>query len=324
LPGYADVVTASQRLAGQAVVTPLLENQALNAATGGRLFIKPEVLQRTGSFKFRGAFNRIASLPDEDRVNGVIAYSSGNHAQGVAAAAQIHGIPSVIVMPADAPRIKVENTRSYGAEVVLYDRYHEVREEVTARIQQERGLSLVKPYDDPFVIAGQGTCGLEIARQAEALGARLDSVLICCGGGGLAAGSALALRELSPRTEIYTVEPEDFDDTARSLLAGRRLSNNPGLRSSCDALLAPMPGELTFALNKQLLTGGLAVSEVEVTAAMLAAFRNLKLVVEPGGAVALAAALSGKLETRGRTIAVVLSGGNVDVDAFCRLVGNAT
>ncbi|MDX1710063.1 MAG: threonine/serine dehydratase [Rhodovibrionaceae bacterium] len=320
LPGYDDVVAASERLAGLAVKTPLLESPQLNALAGGRILIKPEVLQRTGSFKFRGAFNRISTLPEEARRNGIIAYSSGNHAQGVAAAAQLQGIAATIVMPADAPRIKVENTRSYGAEVILYDRYHEVREDVTARLREERGSTLVKPYDDPFVIAGQGTCGLEIARQAEAMGAELDAVLICCGGGGLSAGSALALRRLSPHTDIYTVEPEGFDDTARSIEAGERVANPAGGGSICDALLAPTPGELTFTLNKDLLSGGLAVSDDEVTTAMRTAFQMLKLVVEPGGAVALAAVLSGKLDLAGRTVAVVLSGGNVDAETFCRLV----
>jgi threonine dehydratase len=320
LPGYADVVAASERLAGLAVETPLLENPGLNALTGGRIFIKPEVLQRTGSFKFRGAYNRVSTLPPDARDSGIVAYSSGNHAQGVAAAAQLRGIPATIIMPADAPRIKMENTRSYGAEVILYDRYHEVREEVAARIQEESGAYLIKPYDDPFIIAGQGTCGLEIAHQAEARGVQLDAALICCGGGGLSAGSALALRELSPQTEIYTVEPEGFDDMARSLETGRRMQIPDDVRSICDALLTPKPGELTFELGRRLLNGGLAVSDSEAVSAMRTAFRLLKLVVEPGGAVALAAALTGKLEIAGRNVAVVLSGGNVDEQTFCRLI----
>lgn len=324
LPSFTEVETAAERLAGHAVSTPLLESPALNARCGGRVLLKAETLQRTGSFKFRGAYNRIAMIPEEERSAGVVAYSSGNHAQGVAAAAALLGVPAVIVMPADAPAIKIENTRGYGAEVVLYERSGEAREALGERIARERGATLVRPYDDPGVIAGQGTCGLEIARQAEALGARLDAVLICCGGGGLSAGSALALRRLTPETEIYTVEPAGFDDTARSLAAGERLANAPDVRSFCDALLAPMPGELTFAINRTLLTGGLAVTDSEVADAMVYAFRTLKLVVEPGGAVSLAAVLAGKLPLDGRTVAVTLSGGNVDPESYAEVLAKAS
>jgi threonine dehydratase len=319
-PTFADVEAAAARLAGWAVVTPLLEFPALDERVGGRVLIKPEVLQRTGSFKFRGAYNKIRQLPEAKRPAGVIAYSSGNHAQGVAAAARLLGVPATIVMPADAPAIKIENTRGHGAEVLLYDRYRDAREEVAARLVAERGASLVRPYDDPDIIAGQGTCGLEIARQAAALGQRLDAVLVCCGGGGLTAGVALALAELSPGTAIHTVEPAGFDDTARSLAAGRRVTNDPRASSICDALLAPTPGELTFAINRERVTGGLAVTEDETRAAMAYAFRHLKLVVEPGGAVALAAVLAGKIKTRGRTLALTLSGGNVDPDVFASVI----
>ena len=319
-PTFADIEAAAERLAGKAVVTPLLELAALNTQLGGRVLIKPESLQRTGSFKFRGAYNRLSQLPEAARAAGVVAYSSGNHAQGVAAAAALIGMPATIVMPADAPAIKIENTRGYGAEVVLYDRYHEVRETVAEAIMAERGATLVRPYDDPDIITGQGTCGLEIARQAAALGAAIDTLLVCCGGGGLVSGTALAMAELSPATAVYAVEPEAFDDTARSLSAGRRLENDPAARSICDALLAPRPGEMTFALNQRLLAGGLAVSDAEVATAMAYAFRNLKLVVEPGGAVCLAALLAGRIETRGKTIALTLSGGNVDAASFCRIL----
>ncbi len=320
LPSFADIEAAAARLAGQAVVTPLLEFPALNSELGGRVLIKPETLQRTGSFKFRGAYNKITQLPRKARAAGVVAYSSGNHAQGVAAAAALLGVPAAIVMPSDAPAIKIDNTRGYGAEVVLYDRYQEVREGVAKALAEQRGATLVPPYDDPDIIAGQGTCGLETARQAAALGARLDAMLVCCGGGGLVSGTALAMAELSPETALYSVEPDGFDDTARSLAAGRRLENAPDARSFCDALLAPTPGALTFALNRRLLAGGLAVSDAEAGAAMAYAFRHLKLVVEPGGAVALAAVLSRRFDVRGRTVALTLSGGNVDPKIFADAV----
>lgn len=312
LPDFADVQAAALALAGRAVVTPLLEYPELNERLGGRLLIKPEVLQRTGSFKFRGAYNRLSRIPEAERARGVLAYSSGNHAQGVAAAAQLLGLPATIVMPEDAPAIKVANTRAYGAEIVFYDRYSQAREAIAEGLLAESGATLVKPYDDPAVIAGQGTCGLELVHQAEGRGARLDAVLLCCGGGGLSSGSALAIKQLSPDTEVYSVEPEQFDDTARSLASGQRERNDPAARSICDALLAPTPGELTFALNSRLLSGGLAVSDGEVMAAMAYAFRKLKLVVEPGGAVCLAAVLAGKVALAGRAVALTLSGGNVD------------
>ena len=315
-PSFADVEAAAGRLAGHAVATPLLSSPALDRRVGGRVLLKAETLQRTGSFKFRGAYNRISQIPEDARPAGVVAYSSGNHAQGVAAAAALLGVSATIVMPEDAPAIKLANTRGYGAEVVLYDRFTEVREEICAEIAARRGATIVRPFDDPAIIAGQGTCGLEIARQAAALDAELDAVLICCGGGGLTAGCALALAELSPRTAIYTVEPEAFDDTARSLAAGARVANDPAARSFCDALLAPTPGELTFAINRRLVTGGLSVSDAEVAAAMAYAFRTLKLVVEPGGAVALAALLSERLDARGKTVALTLSGANVDPQTY--------
>ncbi len=319
-PEFAEVAAAAKRLAGQAVETPLLESSALNEALGGRVLIKAETLQRTGSFKFRGAYNKISQLPEAAKAAGVVAYSSGNHAQGVAAAAALRGVRATIVMPADAPAIKIDNTRSHGAEVLLYDRASEVREAVAARLVEERGATLVRPYDDPDIIAGQGTCGLEIARQAAAKEARLDAVLIPCGGGGLTAGCAIALAQASPWSEVHTVEPEGFDDTARSLAAGRRQKNQAVTRSFCDALLASTPGELTFAVNQRLVRGGLAVSDAEVARAMAYAFRTLKLVVEPGGAVALAALLARRFDARGKTIAIVLSGGNVDPETLAHAI----
>ena len=320
LPTFADIEAAGERLAGRAVATPLLASPALDERLGGRILIKAETLQRTGSFKFRGAFNKISRIPAGRRAGGVVAYSSGNHAQGVAAAARLLGVPAVIVMPRDAPAIKIANTRGYGAEVVLHERASQARAALAEEIVAERGGTLVRPYDDPEIMAGQGTCGLEIARQAAALGAELDAVLVCCGGGGLTSGIALALEALSPGTEIYAVEPEGFDDTARSLAAGERLSNAPGASSFCDALLSPRPGALTFEINRRRLAGGLAVSDAEVAAAMAYAFRELKLVVEPGGAVALAALLSGRVDAKGKTVAITLTGANVDPETFAKVI----
>lgn len=320
LPVFADVAAAADRLAGQAVRTPLLENQQLNEHCGGRVLIKPEILQRTGSFKFRGAFNLLSQLSEEQRAAGVVTCSSGNHAQGVASAAAILGLKAVIVMPSDAPQIKIRNTQGYGAEVVFYDREKESREEIVADIAGKTGMIFAPPYDHPHTIAGQGSCGLEVAEQAAELGARLDNMLVCCGGGGLTAGISLALSERSPATKIYAVEPAGFDDTARSLLAGQRLRNEREGGSICDAILTPTPGEITFAINKRLLSGGLSVTETEVREAVRFAFNRLKLVVEPGGAVALAAALNGKIETQGKTTAITLSGGNVDPALFAEIL----
>jgi threonine dehydratase len=290
----------------------LLAGTPLDERTGGRLLLKLETLQHMGSFKFRGAYNRLSQLDAGQRATGVVAFSSGNHAQGVAYAARLLGIPATIVMPADAPRVKMQNTLALGAEVITYDRLRESREEIAARLASMRGAVLVPSFDDPAVIAGQGTVGLEIAEQAAEFGVNLDDVIVCTSGGGLVAGTALAIGALSPATRVWTAEPEGHDDHRRSLAAGRRESNPPGTRSFCDALLAPEPGELTFEINRRLLAGGLAVSDAEVRAAIACAARDLKLVVEPGGAVALGAVLAGRLETRGRTVAVVLSGGNVD------------
>ena len=314
LPTFADVEAAAERLAGVARRTPLLESDLLNDQVGGRLLVKAEPLQRTGSFKFRGAYNTISQLGGRP----IVAFSSGNHAQGVALAAKLLDVPATIIMPSDAPKIKQENTRAYGAELRLIDRYRDNREEIGAEIARTTGAALVRPYDEPMVIAGQGTVGLEIAEQADEIGASLDAVVICCGGGGLAGGSCLALHELCPNASLYSAEPNGFNDTMRSLKAKERVGNEPGAKSICDALMAPMPGEITFPINQLYLTGGLAVSDDEVLGAMATAFQMLKLVLEPGGAVALAAVLSGKIEIEGRTVAVVASGGNVDQITFQR------
>jgi threonine dehydratase len=316
LPTFADVEAAAERLRGIAVRTPLLESEALNERGGGRVLLKAECLQRTGSFKFRGAYNTISQID----ASAVVAYSSGNHAQGVAAAARLLGKAATIVMPADAPAIKVENTRAYGAEVRLYDRQRESREEIGAEIAARTGAALIKPYDDPRIIAGQGTAGLELARQVRDQGAAADLGLVPCGGGGLIAGCAIALTKAFPDIAIYAVEPDGLDDTRRSLAAGQRIANAPGATSICDSLLLPTPGELTFALNRQLLAGGLTVSDDEVRSAIAFAFRHLKLALEPGGAVALAAVLSRRLPLEGRTVAVVLSGGNVDPVLFAAAI----
>jgi threonine dehydratase len=316
LPELADIEAAAQRLHGVVRKTPLLESDALNALVGGRLLCKAECLQHTGSFKLRGAYNAISQLAGQP----VVAYSSGNHAQGVAAAAKLLGVPATIVMPADAPAIKIANTRALGAEIRLYDRGREVREEIGAEIARRTGAALVKPYDDPRIIAGQGTAGLEAAEQLRAQGTVVDAALFPSGGGGLIAGCSIALAAAFPEVQIFAVEPEGFDDTARSLAAGERVANAEGQQSVCDALLAPLPGELTFALQQRYLAGGLAVSDAEVFRAMAAAFTYLKVVVEPGGAVALAAALSGRFEARGRTVLVMLSGGNVDAGLFAAVL----
>jgi threonine dehydratase len=316
LPSLTEIHAAAEKLAAVAVETPLLQAPALDRRTGGHVLIKAEMLQRTGSFKFRGAYNKISRIAPALRHKGVVAFSSGNHAQGVAAAAQLLNTPATIVMPADAPAIKIENTRGYGASVVLYDRDTGDREAVAAEIVARTGATLVRPYDDPDIIAGQGTIGLELVRQAEALGCRLDLVLTPCSGGGLMAGCATAVKALSPQTRLMTVEPQDFDDMARSLASGHRQTNKPGRRSICDALMSPTPGILTFRINQRLTEAGLAVSDAEVQQAMAFAFRELKLVVEPGGAVPLAAVLSGKVEAAGQTIALVLSGGNVDAATY--------
>jgi threonine dehydratase len=321
LPDIDDVRAAAKRLQGEVIATPLLSSSLVDARLGGRLLIKAECLQRTGSFKYRGAYNALMQLEPQRRQAGVVAYSSGNHAQGVAAAAQRLDIPATIVMPADAPAIKVANTRGYGAEIVFYDRYTESREAIAQRIAHERGAELLPPYDDARIIAGQGTIGLEIAAEAQARGLTLDAVVASCSGGGLVTGCALAIKAATPATAIYAAEPQGLDDMRRSLEAGQRVTNDPAARSICDALLAPTPGEITFALARPLLAGSIAVSDDLVRHAMAVAFEDYKLVLEPGGAAALAAVLSGQLDIKGKTIAVVASGGNVDRALFAAALG---
>jgi threonine dehydratase len=320
LPTAADVDVAAQRLAGVALRTPLVTSPVLDAVTQGRVFLKAEILQRTGSFKFRGAYNKLSSIPQHDRARGVVAFSSGNHAQGVAAAAKLLGMPAVIVMPSDAPRPKRERTAALGAEVVLYDRVRENRQTIAQEIAQKRGAALVPPYDDPLIIAGQGTAGREIIEDLAALELAPDAVVVTASGGGLTAGIALAVKARVPEARVYTAEPEGFDDHARSFRSGAREKNAALTGTICDALMAQTPGELTFAINRTLVTEGAAVSDEEVGAAVAFAFRELKLVVEPGGAVALAALLSGKIDVKGKIAVAVLSGGNVDPGLFYKLV----
>ncbi|MEO0822147.1 MAG: threonine/serine dehydratase [Pseudomonadota bacterium] len=315
--GIDEIRAAAGRLDGVAVETPLLESPLLNRVAGRRVLVKAECLQLTGSFKFRGAWSALTDLAEPARARGVIAYSSGNHAQGVAHAAERLGVPAVIVMPADAPALKRRNTEAHGAEVVPYDRANrESREAKGQAIAAARGLSLVKPYDDLRVIAGQGTCGLEIARQAAAAGVRTGDVLVCTGGGGLASGISLALAEEAPGLRVRTAEPEGFDDWARSLAAGRRERNASETGSICDAILTPMPGELPWPILAPRAGPGLAVSDAEVMRAMALAFLRLKLVLEPGGAVALAAALFRREAIAGDTVICLASGGNVDPAVF--------
>jgi len=320
LPTAADVDAAAARLRGVALHTPLISSPVLDALTGGRVFLKAETLQRTGSFKFRGAYNKLSSLAPDARAGGVVAFSSGNHAQGVAAAAKLLSMPAVIVMPSDAPRPKRERTAQLGAEVVLYDRVRDDREAIARGIADERHAVLVPPYDDPLIIAGQGTAGREIVEDLAVLGLVPDIVIVNASGGGLTAGVALAVKARVPDAKVLTAEPAGFDDHARSFASGKRETNAALSGTICDALMAQSPGRITFEINRALVGAGVSASDEEVGRAVAFAFRELKLVVEPGGAVALAALLAGKIDVRGKIVVAVLSGGNVDPELFSRLV----
>jgi len=321
LPTAGDVDAAARRLDGVAVRTPLINAPVLDARLGARVFLKAETLQRTGSFKFRGAYNKIASIPREKRAAGVVAYSSGNHAQGVADAARLCDTRATIVMPADAPRAKRARTAALGAEIVSYDRDREDRAAIAGRIAAERGATLVPPYDDPLIIAGQGTIGREIVEDLARLGLVPDLVVIGASGGGLAAGISLGVKAKVPQAVLYTVEPEGFDDTLRSFRSGRRERNARHSGTICDALMSATPGELTFPITQSLIGQGLTASDAEVASAVRYAFEELKLVVEPGGAIGLAALLAGKLDVKGKVVVGVLSGANVDAELFAKLIG---
>lgn len=309
---------AAARLHSHARRTPLLNSPFLDDIARRRVFIKPECLQHTGSFKFRGAFNAVSALEPAVRDQGVLAFSSGNHAQGVALAAAMHNVPSTIIMPADAPRLKIDNTTALGAEVILYDRATEDRDKIGARLSKDRGLTLIKPFDNPMVIAGQGTTGLEIAEDAATLGIKDADVLVCCGGGGLTSGIALALEKNAPTLRVRPVEPEGFDDVARSLRSGSIERNAATSGNICDAIITPQPGDLTFPILKRLCGPGIAISEHNALQAMAHAFLRLKLVAEPGGAAALAAALFHGDELSGEDTIITISGGNVDPVLFQR------
>jgi threonine dehydratase len=320
LPVYADILAAAERLAPHLVKTPLLEHPLLNARTGGRILLKAENLQRVGAFKFRGGYNAVSQVDRAKYPGGVVACSSGNHSQGVAAAAALLGMRALIVMPSDAPKLKIERTKALGADVHLYNRATEDRDTIAHAFCAERKAAFVHPFDNRDVMAGQGTVGLELMAQAKAVGAVPDAVLVCCGGGGLATGVALAVKHSNPATAVYTVEPAGFDDFARSLVSGKREKNPTMSGSICDALMSNSPGELTFAVAQATGMAGLVVTDEEARVAMRFAFHELKLVLEPGGAVALAAVLAGKLPTKGRTIACVLSGGNIDPADFAAII----
>ncbi|MEL6662791.1 MAG: threonine/serine dehydratase [Pseudomonadota bacterium] len=320
-----DIRAAADRIHDIAVRTPLLHCEHLNEIAGADILIKPECLQVTGSFKIRGATNRIAQLFGDEIERGVVAFSSGNHAQGVARAARLFGSPATIVMPSDAPDVKVDGVRRNGAEIVYYERERESREEIAASIAERDGATLIPSYDDPHIVAGQGTVGLELADQARRAGKTIDHLIVCTGGGGLISGSALALKAAFPRAKAWTAEPEGHEDWARSLEAGHLIANASGVRSMCDAILTPEPGRIPFEIGSQVLSGGLVVTDAQVARAVEFAFRHLKLVVEPGGAVALATVLAGLPDhMKETTVAVVLTGGNVDPTTFARLVSGAT
>jgi len=318
LPGFADVRAAAERLSGRILRTPLLRHPLLDEIAGATVLVKPEPLQRTGPFKLRGATNAALLMTPEARRGGIVTHSSGNHGQACAAAAHMLGMKATIAMPTDAPAIKVAATRRWGAEIIAYDRHGVDRDALAETLAAERGATVIPPFDHPHVIAGQGTVALELIEDAAALGLVPDAVAICTGGGGLTAGCVLALEALAPEAEVWAVEPEGWDDTKRSLEAGRRVANGAPASNLCDALLSKQPGALTFAINHRHLAGGAVVTEAEVFRAMRFAFEHLKLVVEPGGSVALAAVLAGKVAARGGVVGIVVSGGNVDPGVFAR------
>ena len=321
---YQDIADAADRIRALVVETPLLEVTDLSEAIGGRFFVKCENLQRTGSFKLRGGMNALASLSPEDLAKGVVAYSSGNHAQGVAAAARHFGISATIIMPEDAPVIKKDNTKALGANVVSYDRYSESREELGQKIQAETGAILIPPYDYLPTMIGQGTTAIEVTNQLRAKGLSLDTAIICCGGGGLAGGSALVYNTTFPDAQVWAAEPETHDDTARSLRAGKRLSNDPEARSICDAIVTPTPGGVTFPVLQACGVEGRSASDEDVLDAVGFAAKRMKLLVEPGGAIALAVGRTHVAQLQGQTVVAYLSGGNIDPEMLARAITRAS
>ncbi len=317
---FKDIDQAASCLNGRIIRTPLIESPLLNKRLGSRVLFKAECLQKTGSFKIRGALNKLFTLTERERAAGVVAYSSGNHAQGVAAATNTLGIHAKIVIPEDAPQLKIDNTRAWGAEVILYDRYTKDRAQIANDISDREGRVLIPPYDDPHIIAGQGSVGLEISQALTQVELKPDVVLCPCGGGGLIAGTAIAIKERFPECQIYSVEPQYLEDTQRSLKEGVRVSNAPGNTSICDAIVTEIPGELTFPINQTVLTAGIAVTEQMIVEAMRTAFQDLKLVLEPGGAAGLAALLADTENLTNRTVIVVLSGANIDLSSFINLL----
>jgi threonine dehydratase len=325
LPTFADIEDAALRVKHVTVRTPLLRFEALDEAVGASVWVKPETLQRTGSFKMRGAWNRISRIPEADRGKGVVAFSSGNHAQGVAESARLLGMKATIVMPSDAPAAKIESTRRRGADVRLYDRVKESRETIAAEIAGKSGATTVRPFDDSWIMAGQGTAGLEAALDAQKMGVRFDSLICNASGGGLLAGMAVAFEGVSPETEVYVAEPDGHDDLIRSLAAKQIVNNAPGMRSIADALMSPEPGALTFEIHKRRVRGGFTASDDQLLDAMSFAFHHMKLVVEPGGANALAVLLNNRAYFAERgPILVVLSGGNVDPEIFARAIARGS
>ncbi|MGI9402815.1 MAG: threonine ammonia-lyase [Rhizobiaceae bacterium] len=320
VPSINEIRAAAARIAGKAIITPLLPNDILSEETGTNAFVKAECLQNTGSFKFRGGYNSVAALPEEKRKLGVVACSSGNHGQGVAEAARLLGCKATIVMPADAPALKAARVRRSGADIIPYDRATEDRDEIAREFSGKTGATLIHPYEHPDVVAGQGTCGLEMAQQFEEMEITPDRILVCCGGGGLTAGVALAIHNSFPEAKVCTVEPEGFDDYRRSLDAGKRLGNKSTTGSYCDALLSPEPGELSFTINKSHVAESLAVTDSQAFDAVRFAYEELKLVLEPSGAVSLAALIDNASVWKGETIACVLSGGNVDPDLYSQIL----
>ena len=320
-PSMAQIEAAADRIKTYAIVTPLLESAVINEMTGGRILFKAEVLQKAGSFKFRGACNRLLQLTPEQRSAGIVAFSSGNHALATSAVAKLLNVKATIIMPADAPKTKIDGARDNGATVILYDRLKDDREAIGAALSRTTGAVTVPPSDDPYIMTGQATVGLEIMQQLAHMDVVADAVLAACSGGGLVGGVASAVRAISPGTRVYAVEPAAFDELARSLASGKPERNSPDARSICDALQVVTPGKLTFPVNQRLLAGSLTATDDEVREAMRVAFKHLKLVVEPGGAIGLAAILAGKLDVAGKTIVVILSGGNVDADFFADVLG---